>query len=448
MKPFPYQIECLQDIDRFGGRWLGALDMGLGKTPVSLWWLKQNKQALPAVVVCPAAVKYVWESEAMKAVDWRAMVLEGQTPHRITGKPKLVIINYDILRFWLAQLRELKPQMIVLDECQRIANRTKQTTATKALCQGVPHVLALSGTPLVNRPIELHNAIQILCPREFRSRWVFAQKFCGPKWTPWGWKYPGATKVHELNKLLTDTCMTRKRKADVLPDLPEKIRQVVPLPIWRPGEYQQASDDFLTWLRRKSPNKAAKAANAQELVKVGYLLRLAARLKLHGVVDWINEFLDGCSEKLVVFALHRKMIEALERRCKARSVTVDGRTTGRKRAAAVDRFQTDNKTRLLFGNVKAAGVGIDLTAASAVALVELPWTPGACLQAEDRCHRIGQSGTVWCHYLVAKNTIEEKLCSIIQEKQNILSAVLDGGAVAGDLNVYNQLLRELKGSKL
>jgi len=173
---------------------------------------------------------------------------------------------------------------------------------------------------------------------------------------------------------------------------------------------------------------------------------LAAKLKLKAAVEWINEWLEqNPDEKLVVFAHHRKCLEALERRLEAKSVVIDGSVTGQKRSLLVKQFQTDPGTRLLLGNILAAGVGITLTAAHNVVFAEMAWRPGDHIQGEDRCYRIGTTETVWCTYLVAHGTIEERLCRIVQRKQKVLSSVLDGGPVEGDLNVFDQLLAELKG---
>lgn len=442
MKPFPFQAECLDEIDAKRGRALLSADMGLGKTPMSLWYLARA-DAFPAVVVCPASVKWQWQAEAMKTLGVRAAVCEGTKPRvREIAGDRIVIVNYDILSAWLPKLRKLRPALVVLDECQYVMSpKAKRTKASRALVKRVPHVLALSGTPLVNRPIELFPTLNMLRPSKFTSRFAFGLEYCGARRGRWGWEYKGATKTEELHQLLLDTVMVRRRKADVLKDLPAKVRQIVPVDLRDRSEYLRAESDFIAWLRRQDPNKAVRAARAEAVVKAGYLLRLAAKLKCRAVHGWINEWLaDSRDEKIVVFSVHRKMIEALKRNVAARSVTVDGSVTGKDRQHAVDQFQRDRKTRVLLGNVAAAGVGLNLTAASTVAFAELPWQPGAVTQAEDRCHRIGQLGNVMIHYLVAHGTVEEKRASIIQTKQNTLSAVLDGGRVDGDLDVFDEFL--------
>ena len=351
----------------------------------------------------------------------------------------------DVYNIEVAEHHNYFADGILVKNCQYTSNhKTLRTRAVKSLCRGVPHVLALSGTPLLNRPIELFPTLQILRPNVFQSRWNFAHAFCNPKLTPWGWDFKGASNTQKLNSLLVEHLMIRRLKPDVLKDLPPKVRQVVPVPIKRPDEYRRAADDFVAWLRRHDPAKAERASRAAAMVRMGYLLRLSARLKLKHVVGWINRFLADGDEKLVVFAVHRKMIEALKRRCNAGSVVIVGGVKGKKRKMLVDQFQNDDKVRLLIGNIRAAGVGITLTAASTAVFTELAWQPGAMVQAEDRIHRIGTKGTAFIWYLVAHETIEERLCELLQRKQRVLSTVLDGGSVDGDLDVFDSLLKEMK----
>jgi SWI/SNF-related matrix-associated actin-dependent regulator 1 of chromatin subfamily A len=415
--------------------------MGLGKSAISLWYASRNK-TVPVVVVCPSSVKWQWQAEVKKVLRWKAHVCESMKSERLSGR--VVVINYDILGGWLGALKKLKPSLIILDECQYILNpKAKRTRNVAKLCKGVPHVLALSGTPLVNRPIELFPTLNILQPDIFPSRFSYGLKYCAGKRGHWGWEFKGATKTKELNKLLTDTCMVRRRKEDVLAELPAKIRQVVPVDLRNESTYRAAEEDFIAWLREKDPQAALRAIRAEAVTRAGYLLRLAAQLKCKSVVDWINEWLNDSEGKLIVFAVHRKMIEALQRRITTALVVIDGSVSGKERNTAVQQFQTDTNTRVLIGNVQAAGVGLNLTAASSVVFTELPWQPGAVAQAEDRAHRIGQKQCVNIYYLVARDTVEEKRCRIISRKQEVLSAVLDGGQVKNELDVFDEFAKAM-----
>lgn len=422
-----------------------ACEMGLGKTLISLWWWKKTPEAHPGLVVCPASVKYVWEHECVKNIGVRPCIVEGRKPWALDAETKIVIVNYDVLRHWLPVLMEFGFQSIFVDEIHYAKNSSsKRSKAVRKLAKKIPHVVGISGTPLLNRPIELFPTLQMLRPDVFQSRFKFANAYCKPRWTPWGWKFDGASRLPDLHRLIEHTCMIRRLKADVLPELPAKIRRVLPLSLSDEGEYRHAVNDFIEWLSEKSPAKVSAARQAETLVKLGYLKRLAARLKLRGVVDWANKWLESYpDEKIVLFAVHRKMIEALQRRVEAESVVVDGSIAGRRRKESVDRFQQDDNVRVLIGNIQAAGVGITLTAASTLAFAELDWVPSNHTQAEDRIHRIGQTRQSWIWYLVAAGTIEEDLCAILEKKQRVVGSILDGGA-SDDFNVHRQLLSKLQ----
>lgn len=268
-------------------------------------------------------------------------------------------------------------------------------------------------------------------------------KNCHPVKKPWGWEYKGASNLPELHKKLKDTMMIRRLKKDVLKELPDKTREIIPHTIQKFKRYKEAETDFIKWLSKRSLNKAKKAAKAEAVVKLGYLLRLAAKLKVPNVINWIDDFLESNDGKLVVFCKHKKVIEKLYDRYRDIAVMVDGSVTGHKRKLAVTQFQKSTKTKIFIGNIIAAGVGIDLWASSTCVFAELDWVPGNMSQAEDRLHRIGQKESVTIYYQIAKDTIEEKLCKILQQKQEILNATLDGGRIKNDFDVFDKLQKSL-----
>jgi len=438
---YKYQETGVRKIQHFLGRALLADEMGLGKTVQTLTWIKRHLSKGPTIVVCPASVKYNWEREAAFHVGIRAEVLETRrVPRRTPRTPaQLYVINYTILGHWLDWLRALKPQLIVIDECQAISNRsTLQSKSVRSLCRGVPHVIALSGTPLTNRPAELYPVLNIIRPDVYGSFFPFAQKYCQPRYRPWGWEYKGASNLEDLHQNLSRYVMIRRRKADVLDQLPAKLRHVVPVAISDRKEYDFALKDFIGWLRKRSKGRVGAAQRAERLVKIGYLKRLAGYLKVKSCIEWIHRFLDETDEKLIVFGVHKAVIAELVKAFAKICVKVDGSTNARERQRCVDKFNRDPRTRLFIGNIRASNSGWNGTAASAVLFVELDWTPGAHKQGEDRAHRIGQTRGVNCYYLVGKGTIEEDLCRILQDKQEVLDATLDGRDM-NDLDVYEQL---------
>lgn len=450
---FPYQEECVNEIEDFNLRCLLALDPGLGKSIISLAAMQRHPEIECAVVICPAVAKWHWEREARTHLGIRAEVL---TSHKVTyngWRPasRLWIINYTILYSWMEFLFRLKPQLIICDECQDIRGLTTQRAmATRVLCEKVKHLIFLSGTPLVNRPSELWPTLNILRPKRWPDFNSFGHRHCGPRLTHRGWTFRGATHLKELHHDLQRHVMVRRRKEDVLRELPPKSKHIVPLDITNRREYNTAVKDFIGWLHNISPGKAARAARSEEVTKIGYLLRLAGELKIENVCKWVDGFLESGS-KLLLFAIHKKVTAALEERYKRICIRVDGSVTGDKRQKAFDQFNKVERTRLLIGNVDAAGVAWSCSAASDVAFCELPWAPGALNQAIDRCHGLnrgveGKTTRAWL--LVAHGTIEEKLCEVLQRKQHDVAATLDGGAGESDLDIHDELLRTLKGGQL
>lgn len=234
--------------------------------------------------------------------------------------------------------------------------------------------------------------------------------------------------------------MIRRRKRQVLKDLPPKIRTVIPMKLPNYEEYVYAERNFSRWLAHINLNKLEKAQKTEVLSKIGYLRRLIGLLKFNLVGKWIDDFLEGSEEKLIVFAYHHAMIEGLKKRYGNQAVQLYGKTSAKKKQLAIDQFQHDRATRIFLGS-EAAITGINLTAASHVAAAEMFWTPATHDQAESRADRIGQKGTVNSYFLIVQNTVEEDLCRINQNKQLILDATLDGGVVESTLDIYTQLLR-------
>ena len=433
----PYQVEVGDEIDFFNLRALCAIEMGLGKTFCALKAVERHPESFPVLVVCPAVVKYNWESEAKRFIGIQAMVCESRTPPEFDPfepTPKLLIINYDILKDWLPYLEQLGIQMIIYDECQYCINtKNQRTKAAKQISLSVPYILALSGTPMLN----------ILWPETYASSWEFSQQFCGPRYTKWGWDHSGATNLDKLHRDLKRIGMIRRRKSEVLKDLPDKIWRTIPCEMSDPTEYHEANSDFLGWLKKNASHKVKAASKAEQLTRITYLLQLICRLKLRGVVNWANEFLSQSDEKLLLFAVNQGAVDVMKRRIQVESVVVDGNVTGRDREAAIQKFQTDPKTRLFIGT-RAAGVGINLTAASEVGIAQLPWKPGDLAQWVDRSHRLCQTKTVFCNFLIALGTLEEKMCRLLHRKAKTANAVLDGGETAADISVFEELLATLE----
>jgi len=427
---FPFQKVGVAFIEKRNGRALIADEMGLGKTIQAAAWLQLHPEKRPAIILCPASLKLNWAKELRDTLSTgdRVQILQGTKPYPITGS--IIIINYDILNSWIETLQAINPQVLIIDEAHCIKNSSAiRTKAAKKLAKGIPHIIALTGTPIVNRPVEGFNIFQILDRNLFPNFWAYVHRYCGARHNGFGWDFSGATNKEELNQILTSTIMIRRRKADVLKDLPEKLFSFVPMELVNETEYRIAEEEFIEYLRGvKGKEAAEKAKKAEHLVKIEALKQLAVKGKMKQAINWIRDFIEDGS-KLVVFAIHKEVIDKLMNEFKNVAVKLYGGCSPKEKNEAVERFQNDPNVKLFIGNIQAAGVGLTLTAASSVAFLELPWTPGELQQAEDRCHRIGQKNAVNIYYLLAENSVEYKLAKLLDRKKEVLSAVIDGKPV-------------------
>jgi len=480
---YKFQLEGVNFIEHKNGRALIADEMGLGKTIQSLGWVQLHRREVkPVLVICPSFLKVNWKRETEKwTTDMNIQILSGQTPYEITGN--FIIINYKILSYWLTELREMKFKTIIIDEAHFIKNsKAKRTKAFKRLSKTSPYLIALTGTPIDNRPIDIFNIVQAIDPSVFPNWMTFVLDFCDAKKDRWGWNTSGSSNKLLLNKVLTESVMLRRKKKDVLKELPPKQFVKVPLEIDNRNEYTKAEVRFVEYLReqfeeidinniKKSDEKKlldyakGKEMNIEDgltkellakikkkklkvakknitFMKFEPLKQLAAKGKMRNVIEWIEDFLDS-GEKLVVFAHHKKVIQTLIEHF-TEAVKIDGSVPLTKRQKVVDRFQEDSSVKLLIGQIVAAGTGITLTAASNVAVIQFPWNPGPLFQAVDRLHRISQTKQVMVWNLVGENTVEEHIINILIKKEKDIGEILDGEkfeetSVLSDLiNIYKK----------
>lgn len=441
-----YQNKAVRKIDHFNGRALVACEMRTGKTFIFLKWLMKHPEALPAVVVSPEIGKLHWEQKAKRYFGIRGQVLSGITPpsRRFlhTDKAKLYILNWEILQYWVQYLRAAGIVTTCLDEVHWIKERkTECYKATKKLVKGQPYLIALGGTPLKSRPIELFNILNLLRPDKWPSYIKFAFRYCAPARRPWGWDFKGSSNLDELHRNMSAWCMIRMLRKDKMDDAP-KNRRIVPIKISDPDEYAEAKHHFIKWLRKRSLTKAKKAKKAKRLTQMGYLKKLAVDLKMPNTLKWIDKWLRMKKGKLVIFAIHKEVIKLLHDRYKGKCVVVDGSIRGRKRQLAVKTFQKDKKCRVFIGQIRAAGSVIELSKGAAVAFVEFDWTPGDMTQAEDRIFEEAKD-ELRIYYLVAKGTIEHYLCEILQDKQDKISETLDGSKKKNRLSIFDLLQKRL-----
>lgn len=418
---------------------------GLGKTLQSIG-IVDTANAYPCLVICPSSLKINWQREFEKFTDKSAIVLDNNV--RTTwgyllsmGVHQVAIVNYESLRkFFVWDIRGGKqfrlkdvvfnPQIqafksIIIDESHRVKDPSaQQTIFTKGLSVGKDWCILLSGTPVVNRPEDLIAQLSIMNRLgEFGGRAKFMADYCTD---PKDKTAKSAVPLSELSRQLYDTCMIRREKAKVLPQLPDKTRVDLYVDISNDKEYNLAAEDLAAYLQEYTECtdwEIRRKMRMEALVKFMTLRSLATRGKIAQAVDFIRTFLDS-GKKLIVFCSLHEIVDELQK-VFPRAVTVTGRDSAVNKQASVDAFQNNPNVQLIICSIKAAGVGLTLTASSSVAFIELPWTFCDCAQCEDRAHRIGQKSNVTCYYLLAKGTIDGVIYRLIQDKKNVANQIMN-----------------------
>src|SRR5215213_5669755 len=421
-----------------------ADEQGLGKTVQALATIEADG-AFPAVVICPASMKLVWEREAQHWLPHRSVaVLGGRTDSawdEKTAAAQIVVLNYDILDWHAERLAQLEPRALILDESHYVKNaRAARTKAALALAGHLPDDalrLALTGTPILNRAEELVSQLRVLGRlKDFGSGARLTRRF------------RAAGSDDRLHWNLRAHCYVRRTKKQVLPQLPAKRHDTVPVLLSNEQEYRLAEQDVIAWLQsqpldlRTIDAKVAAALRAEQLVRLNNLRQLAATGKLPTALAWIDDFMAS-GEPLVVFAEHIAIQRAVLDRFPG-AVHILGSDSAQARQQAVDSFQAEEGPQLIVCALKAASQGITLTRASNVAFLELDWTPARHDQAEDRLHRIGQDSAVTAWYLLAPDTIDETMAELLQRKRSLIDAVTDG-QVRDEERLVDAVARELRG---
>jgi len=438
LTPYPFQVAGVEYALAHRRVLIGD-EMGLGKTVQAILAAEAAKTH-PAVVVCPASLKGNWARElGIWAPGRTVSVLSGRTPSAAALAADYVIVNYDILGAWGPALSAIRPQALIVDESHYAKTPgAARTKALVALAQVIPAdglVLCLTGTPILNRPVELISQLQILgqlekiaptpkrgtAPRDWE--YSFKYRFCGPQNNGYGWTFTGSSNELALNETLRSTCLIRRERDQVL-DLQATTRLRVSLSLnGALKDYRAAEANVIAWLRTTHGEKAAAAAKrAETLVRLNTLRKLAEEAKIASTIEWVEDWLESYPDrKLVIFAGHVSVQRALVERFGCPSILAGQKDVEAQKEA----FQTGS-ARIIVCSLQAAREGHTLTAASDVAFTSLGWTPGGLQQAEDRCNRIGQTRQVVAWQLHAEDTIDEVIADLIAAKRAVFAGVVQG----------------------
>lgn len=470
VEPYDYQKEGILA----GLRWHRFLigdEPGLGKTLQSIG-VVDCANAYPCLVICPSSLKINWQREFEKFTNKKALVLDNSVMTTWSyllrmGMQQVAVVNYESLRkyfVWDITKREkgggfrlkdvvFNPEIklfksIIIDESHRVKDPSaQQSIFARGIAEGKEYRILLSGTPVVNRPADLIAQLSIMgrLP-EFGGRTKFLAEYGGGEISRErrGKEEDDAPRnLEKLSSELYARCMIRREKSKVLTQLPDKTRTDLIVDISNRDEYMLAEADLAEYLRTYTECDdidIRRKMRMEALVKFMTLRSLSAKGKVKQAIDFTRTFLANGKPLILFCSLHEIVDEIKKAFPKAVSVT--GRDSMMQKQAAVDAFQS-GKAQLIVCSIKAAGVGLTLTASSNVAFVELPYTYADCCQCEDRAHRIGQKDNVTCYYLLGKNTIDSVLYSLIHKKKSIANQIMaTDDEIPNDEMYFSELVNE------
>lgn len=435
---------------------------GLGKTIQVAGTINALDDIYTALVICPASLKINWQRELEKWLvrKYRIVIVGSDADIRWSQTGNVIlIVNYDILKKYRDELMQISFDLVAVDEAHYIKNaeirkdkltgetkfKTLRTQLVHEIGRSAKRKLLLTGTPIVNRPKELYSLLHFLDSAKWNNFFRFARRYAGAFQTRFGWDFSGASNLEELQQTLRETVMIRRLKKDVLPDLPAKRRQIIDLPANGCAGFVQAETEaeerFDTEIEAIEAERDFADANEDtqgyeasveklqsryraQFTELSELRHRTALAKAPKVIEHATELLEAV-DKLVIFAHHHDVVQSLmEGLTDFNPVRLTGEDSQTVRQAAVDRFQTDPACRVFIGSIMAAGVGLTLTAASTVIFAELDWVPGNITQAEDRCHRIGQSDSVLVQHIVLDGSIDAKMAKTLVAKQDVADRAL------------------------
>ncbi len=416
-----------------------ADDMGLGKTVQVLALLEERrsdrKKRKPSLAVVPKSLIFNWMREAetfapkLKILDYtgtsRREEIENLSDYHV------ILTTYGTLRRDIEYLKEIPFDYVILDESQAIKNARSATAKSARLLQG-DHRLAMSGTPIENRLEELWSLFEFLNPGMLGSSAAFRRLTAGEE---------GGPSINEAIGRTLRPFILRRTKLEVAPELPERVEQTIycELGVDQRKEYDELKEYIRAGIMEDVGTKGIGKSSFKILEG---LLRLRQAASHPGLIDRKKRKAGSAKfdlllpklvelaaegEKVLIFSQFTTLLDLLKpelKREKLRFEYLDGKTKDRQ--ACVDTFQNSPDIPLFLISLKAGGIGLNLTAASWVFLLDPWWNPAVEAQAIDRTHRIGQTSTVFANRLIVRDTIEEKVLALQQEKRELADSILNG----------------------
>ena len=418
-----HQVEAVEKLVRTK-RFILADDMGLGKT-TSTVVASLETGAKRILVICPASLKINWLREIQNYTDRSIYICEGKKYE----EADFVILNYDIIKNFHdpenpenSLILKSDFDLVVVDEAHYIQNKSAQRTKLiNSIVKGIDRLWLLTGTPMTSRPMNYYNLLDLVESPVAANWMAYVKRYCNGYQFKVGnrkiWNVTGASNLEELRDR-TSKQVLRRLKTDVL-DLPDKIITPVYLRL-KSNEYEELMGEYFDWYDKNPDESSSLTVQFTKLTKVRQII---AKEKIKSTIELIDNILEQ-DKKVIVFTNFTETLQNIHNHYDKLSVYLDGSCSPKQRQDAVDRFQNDDKVKIFVGNMKAAGVGITLTAAEAVIMNDLSFVPSDHSQAEDRSYRYGQKSNVSVYYPIFENTIEGTIYDILNHKKHVFETVM------------------------
>ena len=439
--PLNHQKECIIKLLE-NDKYIVADDMGLGKT-TSTVISSIESGSKKILIICPATLKINWKREIALYTDESVYIVEGK---KWEEGHKYYIINYDIMKNFHepkskdSVLLKENFDLVVIDEAHYISN--PQAQRTKIINDLVSHserLWLLTGTPMTSRPMNYYNLLNLIESPVAANWMAYAIRYCGGYQFSVGrrkvWNVNGATNLEELRDR-TSRHVIRRLKTEVL-DLPDKIIT----PIYQRLSsrlYEELMGEYYDWYVNKKDESKSLTIQFSKLTKVRQVI---AEEKIATTIEVAENIIEQ-GKKVIIFSNFTEPLQKIHEHFKKQSVYLDGSTSKPARQKAVDDFQENDKVKVFCGNIKAAGVGITLTAAEAVIMNDLSFLPSDHAQAEDRSYRYGQKNNVLVYYPIFENSIEGAIYDILSRKKQIIGTVM-GDISETETDIVEQILKEI-----
>ncbi len=431
--PLSHQKEAIEKLTS-NKKFILADDMGLGKTTSTIISSIETKSK-KILIVCPASLKINWFREIQNYTDRSIYICEGKKYE----DADFVIVNYDIIKnFHDPKNKEesilLKSNfdLVILDECHYIKNsQAIRTKLVNDFVKNVDRLWLLTGTPITSRPIDYYNLLRLVDSPVSLNWQAYVIRYCGGYQFRVGgnkkiWNTNGATNLDELRER-TSLQILRRLKENVL-DLPEKIITPVYLKL-KSKEYEELMGEYFDWYRNKRDESSSLTIQFSKLMKVRQVI---ANEKVESTIELCENILEQ-DKKVIVFTNFTDTLHRIHSHFGKKAVYLDGSCSEIARQHAIDEFQNNDKIKVFVGNLKAAGVGITLTAGEVIVMNDLSFVPSDHAQAEDRAYRYGQKNNVLVYYPIFENTVEGAIYDILSHKKQIINQVMGDNLNNGDI---------------